>query len=233
MGNKKKTIKQVLEEFLKEQQMRLKPRTYKEYEEAIYLFEECLDGYAYLYLNEKDRKLFDKSCKGNDKEFCEMFGPNNIGANEISEFLGFFMIKKVMGSKEMMKGVGRVMRKLVKWMNEKGYMDEEEYGNTAERVDDLKDELPIVEELSGLIYEYIEDNPVEDFTETAEGYFRVTKIKPGELWLEEVGGGGMIEPVFVSNEISSLCKVDWVICLELGKTKKGWQMIESGNVYPR
>lgn len=226
-----KTIKQVLNEFLKEQQARLKPSTYRGYDDAIYYFEACLNGYAHQYLDEKDSKLFDK-LYDQGKEFCEIFGPGTIGSNEIGEFLDYFIIKKVMGSKELMKTVGRVMRKFVRWMNEKGYMSNEEYRITAERVDSLKDELPKVEELASMIYHYIENNLVEDFTRTVDGYFTVTKITPGKLWLEDMGGGQSIGSIFVSSEISSLCKVGWVIYLELGKTTKGWQMLESGNVYP-
>jgi hypothetical protein len=229
-----KTIKQVFGEFLKEQQARLKPRTYSGYEDAIYLFEQCLNGYAYQDLNEKDSKLFDKLYNENNKEFCEIFGPDKIGSSEIGEFLDYFMIRKVMGSKELMKTVGRVMRKFVKWMDEKGYMLEEDYENTAEIVDELKDELPKVGELSSLIYDYIQNNPPEDLTERVDGYFRVTKIETRKLWLEDyIGGGGTLGPVSVSTEISSTCKVGWVICLELGKTSKGWMMLESGFVYPR
>jgi hypothetical protein len=73
----------------------------------------------------------------------------------------------------------------------------------------------------------------EDVSEAIEGYFQVTKIKPGKLWLEDqMGPEGEIGPVPVSSEISSKCKIGWVISLELGKTKKGWRMLESGNVYP-
>jgi hypothetical protein len=120
------------------------------------------------------------------------------------------------------------------WMNEKGYMNEAEYENSAEIVDELKGELPKVEELSSLIYDYIQNSPPEDFTESVEGYFRVIKIEPRKLWLEDyIGGAGTLGPVSVSTEISSMCKVGWVICLELGKISKGWQMLESGNVYPK
>jgi len=41
-----------------------------------------LGYYAYQYLNEKDRKLFDKLFDEN-KEFCEIFGPDKIGSNEL------------------------------------------------------------------------------------------------------------------------------------------------------
>jgi len=225
-----KTIKQVMEEFLEAQQARLKPRTYSGYEYAIELFEDYLNGYAYQYLDEDDSKLYD----GGDKEFCEIFGPDKIGPSEIGEFLDYFMIRKVAGSKDFMKTVGTVMRKFVKWMKEKGYMDEEEYGISAEVVDELKGELPEVTELSDLIYNYIEDNPPGDVTETRDGYFKVTKIEPGKLWLGDyIGSGEAMGPVIVSDEISSSCKVGWTICLEMGRTGKGWEMMGSGNVYPR
>lgn len=229
-----KTIKQVLGEFLEEQEARLKPKTYRGYADAIYLFEQCLNGYAYQGLNKKDSECFDKLYNEEHKEFCAIFGLDKIGPSEIGEFLDYFMIRKVMGSKELMKTVGKVMRKFVKWMGEKGYMQEEKLEGTAERVDELKDELPKVEELSGLIYEYIQNHPVGDFSEICDSYFRVTKIEPGKLWLEDDMGGGKddIGPVIVSAEISSLCKVGWVINLELGRTRKGWEILESGNVYP-
>jgi hypothetical protein len=144
------------------------------------------------------------------------------------------MIKKVMGSKELMKTVGRVMRKIVKWMNEKGYMPEEEFENTAGIVVQLKDELPKVEGLSGLIYGHIRNNPIDDFTESVDGYFKVTKIESRKLWLENyMRGRGTVGPVSVSTEISSMCNVGWIICLELGKTGKSWKMLECDNVYPR
>ena len=89
-------------------------------------------------------------------------------------------------------------------------------------------------ELSDLIYNYIEDNHPGDVTETREGYFTVTKIKPGKLWLGDyMGSSEDIGPVIVSDEISSSCKVGWTICLELGRTSNGWVMLGSGNVYTR
>jgi len=53
------------------------------------------------------------------------------------------------------------MRKFVKWMNEKGYMNEEEYEHSVSLVNETEDELPNVEELSSLIYDYIQNNPLK------------------------------------------------------------------------
>ncbi len=228
-----KTIKQVLEDFLTENKSRLKPRTSRGYEDTMELFEHSLNNYAYQSLEEEETKLFDKLYEEGEKEFCEIFGPEKITSGDISEFLNYFLISKVASSKELMKTVGRVMKIFVEWLNEKGYMNKEKYEEAAEMVDELKDELPKVEELSNLIYDYIQDSNPADFSETTEGYFKVTKIEPGKLWLEENGGPSKnIGPVIVSKQISNLCKVGWVINLELGKTKKGWRMLESGNVYP-
>ncbi|MCR3884805.1 MAG: hypothetical protein NUK54_10585, partial [Methanothrix sp.] len=65
-----KTIKLVFQEFLNEQQARLKPRTYRGYEEAIYLFEDCLDGYGWNSLSPKDADLYDE-LYDEGKEFCD------------------------------------------------------------------------------------------------------------------------------------------------------------------
>ena len=63
---------------------------------------------------------------------------------------------------------------------------------------------------------------------------KIIKMEPRKLWLEDyIGGAGTLGPVSVSTEISSMCKIGRVICLELGKISKGWQMLESGNVYPK
>ena len=160
-----KTIEDVLEEFLAEQRARLKPRTYGGYEDAIYLFEDCLNGYGHQYLDEEESKLYDKLYMEEETEFCAIFGPDKIGCSEIGEFLDYFMIRKVACGTDFMKTVGRVMRKFVKWMKEKGYMSEEEYGISGEIVDELKSELPEVSKLSDLIYNYIRNNPPGDIIE--------------------------------------------------------------------
>lgn len=228
-----KTIEKVLVEFLREQQIQLKSKTYRGYKDAIELFKDYLNGYAYQELKEKDSELFDKLFNEENKEFCQIFGYDKISSCQIGEFLGDFMIRKVIVSKELMRTVNRVMRKFIKWIRKKGYVDEEEYDMAAQAVDGLKNDLPKVAELSDLIYEYTEYAPPIDFTKTVEGHFPVTKIQPGKLWLRNyLEQEGKIGPVFVSDEISSLCKVGWMISLKLGKTRRGWEILESGNVYP-
>jgi hypothetical protein len=224
-----KTIKKVFNEFLKEQKAHLSQRTLRGYEDAIFLFQSYLNEYASQYLDERETEIFEN--KG--KEFCEVFSPDQIGSTEINEFLNYFIIRKVMGSKELMKNVSRAMKKLVKWMNEKGYMAGEEYELGTEIADRAKADLPQCEELANLILEACEYGEYEEYSEKVDGYWQVTKIQSGKLWLEDYSGSRKkIGPVPVDHEISSLCKVGWVINLVLGRTRRGWIMLESGNVYP-
>jgi len=229
-----KTIKQVFGEFLKEQRGRLKSGTVRGYEDAIRLFEGYMNGYAANYLDKKERAGLRKAEEEDKKEFCELFGPDRIGSSDISEFLDYYMIKKVIGSKELMKTVGTVMRKLVKWMHDKGYMDEDEFEASELTVDELKDDLPAVAEMADRIFELIEDSPPEEKVgEERDSYFRITRIAPGKLWFEDyMTGGKEIGPVPVSGEISAGCKEGWVICLTLRRTRRGWRMLQVGNVYP-
>lgn len=229
-----KTIYQVFDEFLEEQRARLKPRTYRGYEDAIAFFADYLDGYAYQHLDGEDRELYERLHE-EDKDFCEVFEPGKIGAIELSEFLEDFMIRKVFPGKTFMETVCRVMRKFVRWMGERGYLDEGEYEATSRVVEDLRGVLPKAEELSDLLFDYIsyQMEPVDEVDETVSGDFRATRVEPGELWLEECLSGKNIGPIPVSSEISSLCEVGWVIYLVLGKTSDGWRLLEGGNVYPR
>ena len=137
-----KTIEKVLVEFLREQQIQLKPKTYRGYKDRIKLFKDCLNGYAYQELNGEDSKLFDKLFNEENKEFCQIFRHDKISSCQIGEFLGDFMIRKVTGSKELMRTVSKVMRKFIKWIRKKGYMDGEEYEVAAQAVDGLNNDLP-------------------------------------------------------------------------------------------
>lgn len=97
----------------------------------------------------------------------------------------------------------------------------------------IKGDLPDADELPGLIFDYMEDNPHGGTGEILDSYFGVVQIEPGRLWLRDtVGPDEKVGPVFVSKEISSKCKVGWTINLKLGKAINGWEIMDVGLVYP-
>jgi len=228
-----KTIEAVFKEFLEEQRQRLKPRTYGDYEDSVNIFVQYLNSYAHLNLGPEDVERFKDLYKKEGKEYCEIFGPEYIGARDLEDFLSDYMIRKVLAGKDFLKTAGRVMGKLAKWLHEKGYMETEEYEKAEEDISELKSQAPKARELSNLLVDYVESHPVKKYSEELEGYFQIDEIKPGKLWLSEnFTLGQAVGPVIIPREITKKAEVGWTIYLKVGKTGKNWKPLLVRNVYP-
>ncbi len=57
---KRPTIAVVLAQFLDEQEQRLAPKTVAQYRDVVELLQHYLNGYAYLSLDERDAKRFER-----------------------------------------------------------------------------------------------------------------------------------------------------------------------------
>ena len=113
-----KTISQVLEEFLSDQEARISPKTLSKYEDIISLFQSYLESYWPGHDQEEYNRI-----TGQGGTFCGTFGPEEIPGG-YGEFLGYFMPHKVMCGKDTMKAAGTVTKKLAKWLAEKGYVED-------------------------------------------------------------------------------------------------------------
>lgn len=227
-----KTIEAVLDEFLKEQQKRLKSSTMRKYEDVIELFKSSLDGYAYQVLDKQEAALFDRlyNAKGDEhREFCQLFGPEKIPGN-VSEFLNYFMIRKVMCGKELKQAAGTVIKKLGKWLQEKGYVGPEIAAEVVSCGATAAKELPATEELAWMLDDYADYTAV-DCEETIEDHFTIKAVEPGKLRLSSFSETDTMT-VSVSPEISDACRVGWEISGAIGKTNNGWCLLEVWNVYP-
>jgi hypothetical protein len=227
-----KTIEAVLDEFLKEQQERLKSSTMRKYESIISLFQSCLNNYAYQYLDKQEEALFDRlyNAEGDEhREFCQMFGPEKIPDN-VDEFLDYFMIRKVMCGKELMQAAGTVTKKLGKWLMEKGYIDSESAEELVSSGATAARDLPAAEELARMLSDYA-DRTAVNCNEVIEDHFAIDAIEPDELRLSPFLSDEDIT-VPVSRNISNACHVGWSFSGVVGKTGKGWRILEAWNVYP-
>lgn len=227
-----KTIEAVLDEFLEEQRKRLKPSTMRRYEDIISLFQSCLNSYAYQSLDKQEDALFDRlyNAKGDEhREFCQIFGPEKI-ADSVDEFLDYFMIRKVMCGKELMRAAGTVTKKLGKWLNEKGYIDSESAEELVSSGATAAKELPAAEELARMLGDYA-DRTAVDCDDVIEDHFTIDAVEPGKLRLSALSGDDEIT-VPISRDISNACRVGWSFSGAVGKTGKGWRILEAWNVYP-
>lgn len=226
-------IKEVLAEFLEEQRRRLRPSTLRRYEEVVELFEGCLNNYGYQFLDEGESALYEKLSREKGLEFCALFGPEKI-PDCVNEFLSYFMVRKVLCGKELLRASGTVMKKLAVWLAEKGYISTEDAALVAETANEAVAELPRGHEVQELLQEYVESHPVTTGEDLVEDLFLVEKVEPGRLYLSGGGVSGR-EEVFVVPvplEVSTRCRQGWLIKLGLVKTRRGWRISWAGTVYP-
>lgn len=224
-------IETVLAQFLRDQQRRLKTRTYHRYEEVVDLLRHSLNGYGYHELDSSsDVALYEKLYFQKNCEFCTIFGPDKI-LPSLSNFLNYFMIRKVMASEALLQAAGTVTKKLIKWLEEKGLVDHEQALRGSRIATEAARELPAAERLARLLYEYAQNHAPTYWTSELDDYFMIEKVNPGVLFLAGGSTSGLVE-VRVPKEITDHCREGWQVNLLLGKTRNGWCILETGNVYP-
>lgn len=224
------TIDEVLREYLAEEEKRLAPRTFARYQEVIWLLCDSLNGYGPNSLDDDERGRWEAAYDADPEAFVHLFGPAKIAEN-LGEFLGYFMIHKVMGGEDLMRSAGTVTKKLSKWLGQRGYLDADVTTVAVDRGSDAARELPQAARLSRLLYEgsargSIDVHALND-DDYEEDYLTIEKIEPGFLWFDRGIG-----PVKVLSEASEIAEEGWSVSLVLGRVDGIWHVIEAGNVYP-
>ncbi|MBC8446459.1 MAG: hypothetical protein H8D78_01795 [Chloroflexi bacterium] len=226
------TISEVLQQFLDDQSRRLEPRTFARYEDVIGLLQHSINGYAYNRLRAEESALFD-ALYGQGLQFCDVFGPEKILDN-IGEFLDYFMVRKVIAGQELLRAAGTVTKKLARWLQEKGYAAAEEAEMAVELGGEAARSLPRAEELANLLYDFAHSQPSEELLERVDDRFTIERVESGKLWLSGwlSPRRGTIGPIAVPREITDLAEEGWAVTLWLGRTPRGWKILDVGNVYP-
>ncbi len=219
-----KTIAEVFEEFLADQKTRISHKTFLKYQGIISLYRSYLESYWPGHNGE-----YDKITKAGGT-FCGTFGPEEATAG-YSEFLGYFMPRKVMCGKETMQAAGTVTKKLAKWLAEKGYIEDTE--DDQERAGEAARDLPNASKVLDLLDAYVDETAPARHGGEIEDHFWIERIKPGKLWLKPLtAGDSVIGPVPVPDRVTQLCKVMWDIGGVVAKTAGGWRFLEVWNVSP-
>lgn len=129
-----KSIKEAFEEFLKEQEENLSPRTCRGYENVISLFEEYLDICGPEDLYEEDTVLYQEKHKNEHKEYCQIFDMEYITAYDIEYFLGDYLIYDVGESASFIETARRFFRKFLIWTYDNDCIEPEHYSELADMV---------------------------------------------------------------------------------------------------
>lgn len=229
------TINEALDAFLAEQEERLAASTYRRYAEVIELLRHSLDGYAHQALSKRERAFWEERYDRDEDagSFCNTFGPEKIPEN-LGEFLGYFMVRKVSAGKDFLRSTGTVIRKLAGWLEEQGWIDAEEAADARERGAEAGRDLPRAEELAEILWETSERQPPEAILEEWEDDLAtIGRVERGSIWFRDFRSGEEVGPVEVPVRASELARAGWTIsALLLGRTRRGWRILEMGNVYP-
>ena len=222
----KKTIDEVLNEFLAEQKAGLGRATFAKHARIIHLLksycEGCWPGH------EGDFRRVVRAGGG----YCGSFGPEDV-LGAYRGFLGRFMPGEAMASKETMRAAGTVTKKLASWLEARGYV-----ADAGKAIDEAKraaNELPASREVLSILAGWARaEAPRDDECERyVEDRFWVRKVEPGRLWLEPFAQAGtLLGPVPVPEEASVICQEGWEIRGLLGETAGGWRVVEVRNVAP-
>jgi len=110
----KKTIDEVLAEFLAEQEPRLAARTFRKYENAVSLLKSYMEG----YFPGHDGEYAEVSAAGGT--YCGTYGPEDV-AGAFYMFNSYFMPRKALCGQETIDAAATMTRKLARWLVAKGY----------------------------------------------------------------------------------------------------------------
>lgn len=229
----KVTIDQALDAFLADQRRRLSARTLRNYDDVVDLLRHCLNRYGPNALDHGDHERWEQAFQAGDEDaFCRLFGPEQILEN-LSEFLGYFMVGKVMASQELLRAAGTVTTKLAGWLYQQGHVSAQERAVAVEQGGRSARDLPRAERLANSLYAQSRTTPAFDPTalsrrDLIEDYLVIEKVEPGKLYFT-----AGIGPLPVSTRASDLAEVGWGVDATLVRLAKTWRVVEVGNVYPR
>jgi len=231
IGPADKPITAVLEEFLDAQRRRLSPSTARKYQSVIALFQRSMNGYGHQYLSKAEAALFDDLYArkgGPHREFCDVFGAEKIPEN-VAEFLHYFMPHKVVCGKDLLRAAGTVTRRLGKWLCDEGYLRREEAADVESRGARAAKDLPAAETLAQVLHAYT-DRPAPSHDQELDGPFLMQAVGPDWLTLSSLIECGEVT-VPVPPEAARLCREGWTLSGRVGKTPRGWRLLDVYGAY--
>ena len=231
-------IDEVLDAFLSDQRARLSARTMRNYEDVVDLLLDSLNGYGPNTLESADHRRWEQAFHAGDMEaFCHLFGPEHI-LGHVDEFLGYFMIRKVMAGQELMRAAGTVTKRLARWLHERGYVDDSQRDLALDRGTDAARDLPRAERLAKLLYQQSRRTPSFDWDALAPGdlledQLVITRVEDSSLHFTGLlTAADSVGPVKVDQKAAALAQVGWRVTLALARLRGTWKIVEVGSVYP-
>lgn len=228
----RRTIVALIEAYLA--QLPGSKRHVREVGGSLDLLRSGLDGYAYQHLSRAEGERWSAAFEaGEEDAFCRLFGAKEI-AKYLDEFLGYFLIRKVLMPEGEVSRTIEDVRGFVEWLAAERELTPAAARAALGRIAVASVDLPAAERLGRLLYELADANEAKaghgapaDFDEIVEDFLVIERVAPGRIWfLDGVG------PIKVPEAASAVARPGWTINLVLGRRGAAWEVLEVGNVYP-
>jgi hypothetical protein len=161
------------------------------------LLADYLDSYGHTMLEMAELAFWEE--RFNDEEegsFCNLFGPTYI-LEGLEEFLGWFVIRKVIMPSEDVARIGRAAGALVDWLVDRGYVHREAADGAGELSAAAVRNLPDADRLGELLYrhgEALAAKDVQEYVDWENELAQISRVEPGELWFRsELGEIGPVK----------------------------------------
>ena len=221
-----KTIDALFAEFLAAQRARLSPQSYSRYEAIV---DNLYRGYLERYWPGHSGKDYDAVTRAGGT-YCGTYGADDITSG-FSEFLGYYMPRKVIASNATMKAAGTVVKKLARWLVAQGYTEDDE--TIRDMVGTTARDLPASQKLLDELCDWLSETGPVKSGKSIEGHFWIQRVESGRIWLESmIPGDEVIGPIQVPAKVARACKVGWDIGGAVARTGKGWRLVEVWNISP-
>ena len=211
--------------FLKDISGKRSPKTVQKYQDVLSLFHDYLASYAELSYEEYK-----------DKGIVLTAETQELEDGQVSDFLEWFLIRKVIGPYWLMTSAPGIMKAYIKWLDSKGLLAEGSMDDIVEISRKTTKALPRVEKAASLLYKLCDKNSDrlsgDDFKDEnyREGYGEVIGIIEDKLHLNY--DGEKTGPIQITKEIAACLKKGDTVNLVVVRKGKLWSPIEAGNVYP-
>jgi hypothetical protein len=226
------TIESVLNEFLEDQQQRLKPRTFLQYDTVIDLLRWSLER-STIPADPKVAEAVDKARQeGQEDAVCSLCDPDEI-ASGMPEFLGWFMVRHVAASPSLMRQANTVTRKLTQWLAEHHYLDASSQEVLAESVGRTGPLLPKVAAMRDHLADWISQrsSAYPAGAVVTEGHFTVEEVtaKGWKIYdiMSDVHGEIPVPPQWLDPE-----QVGWEVSGAVASLGTQLKWVEIWNIYP-
>jgi len=127
------TISKIFDQYLEEKKKKLAPRTFGYYKDAIFYMKHAFNSYGHLSLDEEDHKLFDEKFN-QGIEFCDLFGKEKLEESLFSEFLSYFLPKKIATGYDTARKICGASLNCYKWLVQNNYLKDDDVGFTVKEL---------------------------------------------------------------------------------------------------